>query len=108
MQTSAKPPLILPCEGTGELPVPAPTTTLPNPGTRWLTIGRHVLPLSGIVAGELIKAGMVYECPDEAEDGSPLHDLHVMPEGPRDEGWETDDVNRLVAILLGLGATAEI
>src|SRR3546814_20181057 len=53
------------------------------------------------MAAALAARGYVCDCGDPGQSDHPASDLHLMPDGPRDEGWDTDDVCRLAVILLG-------
>src|SRR3546814_4578831 len=98
METVARPmDLSLPCYGTGELPVHAATAMPPAdaasaPATRFLTIGSARFALDPKMAAALAARGYVYDCGDPGQSDHPASDLHLMPDGPRDEGWDTDDV----------------
>src|SRR3546814_15338671 len=83
--------LILPCDGTGELPVHAATAMPPAdaasaPATRFLTIGGARFAPDRKMPPALAARGNVYDCGNPGQPVHPPVDLPLSPIG----GW--DDV----------------
>ena len=60
---------------------------------RSLVIGDVSYPVGEAAAQVLLAADLAYPCGGE-------HDLHLSPDGPRNEGWGLADIERLLAALL--------
>jgi hypothetical protein len=61
---------------------------------RTLHVDDEAYPLSPAQVAALTGRQLIYGCGAE-------HDMHLMPDGPRDAGWTLDDIALLVKTLLG-------